>query len=69
MPLQIRTSGAGRRSLSRPGGSGMKGSCGGAKALLSQCPGKVWDLELYKVVVLSFAKSRGEITKKKKNTV
>lgn len=51
MPLQIRTSasGAGQHRLSRPGGSGMKRSCGGAKPLLSQCPGKLWHLE---VVVL-----------------
>lgn len=54
MPLQIRTSasGAGQHRLSSPGGSGMKGSCGGAKPLLSQCPGKLWHPELYEVVLL-----------------
>lgn len=49
MPLQIRMSGVGQCRLSRPGGSGMKGSCGGAKPLLSQCLEKVWNLEFYKL--------------------
>lgn len=62
MSLQIRTSvsGVDQRKLSRAGGSGMKGSCGGAKPLLSQCLEKVWHLDLYTVVVLvavSFANS------------
>lgn len=48
MPLQIRTSasGVGQRRSGRPGGSGMKGSCEGAKPLLSQCLENVWLLEL-----------------------
>lgn len=68
MPLQIRTSasGVGQRRLSRPGGSGVKGSCGGAKPLLSHCLEEVWHLELYNVVVLvavSFANNGVEAKK------
>lgn len=68
MPLQIRTSvsGVGQCRWSRPGGSGMKGSCGGAKPLLSQCLERVWNLEVYQVVALvavSFANSGVEAKK------
>lgn len=59
MSLQIRTSvsGVDQHKLSRAGGSGMKGSCGGAKPLLSQCLEKVWHLDLVVLVAVSFANS------------
>lgn len=46
----------------------MKGSCGGAKPLLSQCPGKLWHL-LYEVVVYSCVSTLRVEVSLKKNTV